>query len=146
MLGPLATLVLDRAVPQGDPAGHTSSPFMFLREGSRNVMRREWGRRKQEETSGPAAGTGSLRQHGGQPPPASQIQAKGPTASANTRRVKKGQLSRVGNGWRRRVSRKRVGESSSCTGSFHGGVGNTDRTETHGRGTPSPTRLAEISL
>lgn len=39
MLGPLATLVPDRAVPQGDPAGHTGSPFMFLRGGSRNVMR-----------------------------------------------------------------------------------------------------------
>ena len=49
VLGPLATLVLDRVVPQGDPAGHTGSPFMFLPQGKRNVMRREWGRRKEEE-------------------------------------------------------------------------------------------------
>lgn len=50
MLGPLATLLLDRVVPQGDPgrAGHTGSPFMFLQGGGgdRNVKRREWGRRK----------------------------------------------------------------------------------------------------
>lgn len=49
VLGPLATLVLDRVVPQDDPAGHTGGPFMFLPQGKRNVMRRKWGRRKEEE-------------------------------------------------------------------------------------------------
>lgn len=95
MLEPLATLVPNRAVAQSDPAGHTGSPFMFLRGG-----------REQECDEGvgveEAGGADKRPSCGDREPEAAQgratpgfpkIQTKGPTVWAKTRRLRKGQLS-----------------------------------------------------
>lgn len=85
-------------------------------------MRREWGQRKwEEETSCPAAGTGSPRQgrpHGTATPSFSKTQAKGPTVLTNRPEGEAGAAELGGEQPEETgVSRKRVGESSSWTGS-----------------------------
>lgn len=96
MPGPLATLVPNRAVAQSDPAGHTGSPFMFLRGGGeqecdeKGVGAEEAGGADKRPSCGdrePEAAPGRAT------PGFPKIQTKGPTVWAKTRRLRKGQLS-----------------------------------------------------